>query len=45
MFVQKLKNYDHVNTEGYDKLCYRIVSNVFTFMNEYYVIKGDDDEN
>jgi hypothetical protein len=44
MFVQQLKDYEHHgNTEGYDKLCWRIISNVFTFMNEYYVIKGDDE--
>jgi hypothetical protein len=43
LFVQQLKVYEHANTKGYDKLCLRIISNVFTFMNEYYVIKGDDD--
>lgn len=32
-FVQILKNHDHVDISDYDKLCERIISNVFTFMN------------
>lgn len=44
IFVDQLKDYDQNDRESYDKLCWRIISNVFTFINEYYVIKGDDEE-
>lgn len=44
IFVDQLKDYDQNDVESYDKLCWRIISNVFTFINEYYVIKGDDEE-
>lgn len=44
IFVQQLKNHDHVDIQNYDKLCWRVISNVFTFMNEYFVIKGDGDD-
>ncbi len=32
-FVQQLKIHDHVDLTDYDRLCMKIVSNVFTFMS------------
>lgn len=45
MFAKQLKVHDHVDLADYDRLCTKIISNVLTFVNEYYVIRGDGDEN
>lgn len=43
IFIQQLKQHDHGDVADYDRLCARIISNVFTFVSEYYGIRGDGD--